>query len=489
MRAAIRPVVATLISAGAVLAAIPAQANVGDTSCADDALTCSKGTTTLHADSRDTIGTTADSGWWPKCNPPTPDGHCGKLVQASISIDLAAYPSSVDPLWTVDMGRGAVVDARWPTDQAFELTVPTAATKEGTFKITHTIIPNIHLYFEVLGFKLPVNYDATALMQKLATQWNYKAANSVNFLPWAIEPPVINLVPAPASSSTPLFETTIVDNDDWQIDLGLTAKTSPEFSYRTTKVTLGTGAPIVATDGSASLPMVDADYLDVPAVVEGEIKVKGDFDATPYGVITYKPWATSFDFDIGLIPGIPYTEKTPVAVKFPATTVHIPLPNVKAPKTVIDLGQVQIGSPAEKSVAIANTGELGASLSFKSDNPQFSMIDTVVAAPKTDYPLVIRFAPTGEGPQKATITVKSNDPDSPTQTFEVQAYGTLAPSDDGDSKGGTGGSGDLGDEEFEPGADTGCGCRTAPTHSSYGALGGLGLAALFFVRRRRQRAA
>lgn len=490
MRASIRPVVATLISVGAVFAAASAQADVVNTPCGASELTCSNGAAALKAESRDTILTTADSGWWPKCDPTEiePDGYCGKLVQAKVTLDLAAYPApAIEPLWMVDMGRGAVVDARWPTDQAFELTVPTATTKEGTFKIDHTIIPQVHLRFQVLGIKFPYTYDATPLVNNVAKKWNYRASKAVDFLPWAIasEPPVVNLVPAPASASTPLFDMRVYEseNGDWKIDLGLTAATNPEFSYRTTKVTLSGQSPITNNGESAKLPMVDADYLDVPAIVEGEITVKGTFDAKPFGVAKYKAVTVPIDVPIT---GIAYTEEKPIAVKFPATTVRIPLPNVKAPKSLVDLGRTQIGNPSTTNIEIKNTGEMGASLTFESDNPLFTVPEQAGVQAKTDYPLAVTFSPNEEGSQEATITVTSNDPDSPVQTFKVQAYGTLeAVEDDEGGRIPGGGDADDGDDLGVGAADSGCGCRTAPAPSSFGALGGLGLMALFFARRRR----
>ena len=63
-------------------------------------------------------------------------------------------------------------------------------------------------------------------------------------------------------------------------------------------------------------------------------------------------------------------------------------------------------------------------MTFKSSDAQFTVPgDTITVAPKSKYDLQIKFAPTNAGSAMADITVTSNDPDSPAQTFKIGANG------------------------------------------------------------------
>jgi MYXO-CTERM domain-containing protein len=109
---------------------------------------------------------------------------------------------------------------------------------------------------------------------------------------------------------------------------------------------------------------------------------------------------------------------------------------------------------------------------------------------KGKYELEVAFSPDADGPASATITVKSNDPDSPEQTFKIGANGADIESDDGEStgskKGQKPGEGVRGLEPIE--SD---GCSAAPAGTHHGTSGaaaalGLGLAVALASRRRRK---
>jgi uncharacterized protein (TIGR03382 family) len=174
---------------------------------------------------------------------------------------------------------------------------------------------------------------------------------------------------------------------------------------------------------------------------------------------------------------------------FPASIIHIPLPNVKVPSAAVAIGDVKAGGRATKKITIDSTGEMGAQLEFSSSDPRFSVPSGKVAvASKGKYELEVGFSPNADGPASATITVKSNDPDSPQQTFKIGANGADLGSDSED-----GADGKKGQRPGEgvPSLDPieSDGCSAAPMTSHHGASGvgalGLGLALALISRRRR----
>lgn len=482
-----RPALFTLVAVGASLAAAaPAKADVASGISCDTSLDCSsKGKTTLRAESRAPIMSTIGTGWIPACPNPA-EAHCDdRVVQVAVSIDLAALKTpSTEPLWSVDMQSAAVVNAAWPTPSEFQLTAPAGTTSDGTFKVSHTLVPSMKVYAQLGPLKQEFNYIPPT--DKVLPNFNYAATNTVLFAPWAIEQPVVNLVPAPAPSTVPLFETNLVDNDIFKMDVGLAAQTSPTFTYRTTKVQLQGATTITKDTLVGKLPMVDADYLELKADVEGEITVKGELIAAPYAAIkrigntNINPiLQPSFKYTGDGAPKTSYTNEYPVAVKFPSVTVRIALPNVKVQKS-LDMSTAQVGQRSEATVVIPNSGELAAKLKVESSDPQFTVEAPLGVDAKAQVPMKVRFAPTKEGEQTATITVRSTDPDSPVQTISVRAQASAVPAEP--------------EEEPKPVAagplaDSGCGCRTAaPTSTSsspLAALAGFAVALGLVARRRR----
>ncbi|MBX3192806.1 MAG: hypothetical protein KF819_37830 [Labilithrix sp.] len=496
MRAVVRSALLSVAAAAASASlATPALADVVDAPCDVKSLTCSRGGAALRAESRAPVMSSIGTGWVPACASPDPSGHCGsdQPVQVSISMDLAALPTpSTEPLWLVEMARTAVVEARWPSTKTFDLTIPTSKVTDGTFKVSHTLIPSVRVYATLLGFSREWTYDASRFLTEYASNFNYVATNSVQFPPWGFDAPVTNTVPSPSLTNTTLLNVKLINTTDNNVDLAVAAKTSPTFSYRTTKVTFGTGAPIgqiTQASKTAKLPMVDADFLELGADVEGEIEVTGELTAAPY-VAVNKIAGFPVPGGIGVLdlsgplnaPKKAYAATPPVSVKFPNVKVRLPLPNVKAPKS-IDVGTVQLGQNVEKPAKITNTGELGATMKFESSDPQFVVVASAETAKKSAYDLAIRFTPAKEGLQSATITVASNDPDQPSQIIAVTGNGTSVPVAANPPPSG---APDDEEEPFFKREDSGCGCRTAsPAGFSGAALGGLALLGALFARRRR----
>ena len=182
----------------------------------------------------------------------------------------------------------------------------------------------------------------------------------------------------------------------------------------------------------------------------------------------------------------------PIPVSFENTEIHVPLPNVKVSSASVNMGTLKAGQVSKQTVTIDSTGEMGGRLKFESSDPRFAVpVGEVLVGSKSKHALEVVFAPTNDGPASATITVRSNDPDSPEQTFRVAANGaSLHPAGEGDDERGGGKSKRTGGvKELEPPpSEEGCACATvgAGSFSAYAALAiGLGLAAI--VRRRRSR--
>jgi MYXO-CTERM domain-containing protein len=492
MRSAVRSTVLSFVAVGVSVWATPASADTAATACEATSLDCSRGATTLHAESRDAVISSIGTGWMAACATPDPAGHCGsdQPIQVLVSMDLAAIPTpSTEPLWMVEMARTAVVDAHWPSTKSFDLTLAKSKVLDGTFKVSHTLIPAVHVHASLLGLTKDWTYDASKFLIDYAANFHYKATNTVTFLPWAFDAKVTNIVPAPSLTTTELLNVKLINDGNNNVDLGLSASTTPTFEYTTTKVTLLGATPITPASKTAALAMSDADFLLLDADVEGEITVAGELIAAPYisinkiGGITVPGGLGVLDLtSLVNAPKKAYTAAPPVAVKFPRVKIRIPLPNVKAPASV-DLGSAQLGKSVEQPATIKNTGELAATMKFVSSDPQFTVVAAAGTDAKKDYALAIKFTPSKEGAQSATITVKSNDPDQPSQTIAVTANGTAVPVPPAAAP-----DAPPSDEPYGRQTDSGCGCHTVPVSSSSGALAGLALLGALALRRRRPRA-
>lgn len=415
-------------------------------------------------------------------------GPVSVKVGASIKVDPV---KNGGPLFTVDMPKGAVVQASWANDKKIVLKAANGAQTDGTVTVRHTLTPALNLEVSAFGATANFTYDATKLLNKLQDQlganatFNYDSKAAQPFAPWGFAK-VDTKLNAPSLDGSELFTLPmsilpdfISENMDGE--MGVRAITNPTFSYTSKTVKLsGADGMISAAGGEVSLAAVDGDFLETMVNLEGEMAVAGDMKIQPFISFT-KVFNTNISVTIPVTAySAPYTVPA-TKVTFQSVIAHIPLPNVKAPRQGVDLGAVKAGGQATKTVTIDNTGEKAASLSFKSSDPAFSVPGgTITIEPKGKYELQIKFASNTAGPASSEITVLSNDPDSPEQMFKVGANGADV--------------GAPGEEDGLPQAggegDSGCGCKTAGTSSlpSWAGFGMLGLGAVVFVRRRKNAA-
>ena len=461
---------ASLLGAVASFGATSAQADVsgGGAACDAASLTCSTGTAALNAKITSQFPTVIDSG----------EMSSGKIkVRARFTID----PVKGDTLLGITMPTGAVIAASWNEKGFINLKAVTDARALGTMNVHYTLTPSLEASIYGIG----INYNASQLINKIpGGKFNYDATATMQISPWGFAPSVLKGTMPAIDQSTIFaipFSTLGVSEGIVEGNLAIQAAANPTFTYTTKAVRLDSET-ISTADGVAKLAVGDADFLDLSASVSGEVQLGGTLDIRPvvkvdsvagiptFGLVKYS--FTAVSTKIGGSAAVP--------VQFENATIHIPLPNIKVPTATLAMGSVPSGKSAMKTVTIDSTGELGGKLTITSSDPQFTVPSgEQTVASKGKFDLKVSFRPTGDQPSSATITVKSNDPGEPEQTFKVAANG--APGADGEADGESGGMTGPQENSGCSVASTGSSNRTAGT---FGLLGlGLGLAAV--VRRRR----
>jgi hypothetical protein len=478
-RVGLASLVGSLATLGAVASAHADTAPApGAAGCDAASLTCSVGTAALHAEVKNQLPTPIDSG---------PMGSGKMQIRTRFTID----PVGSDPLVAIDMPKGALVEASWSEKGYVVVKTVADKTTMGTMGVHYTLTPSLEASIYGIG----VNYNASQLIDMLpGGKFNYDAKASAPILPWGFQAGAVN-VPAPSLDQSTLFALPFsdlgVDSGIVEGTLSIQAAAKPIFTYLTKNVRLDSGT-ITSADGSAKLVVGDDDFLDLNASVDGELSLGGSIDIRPvvkvdtvdgyptFGLVKY-----SFTAVTKSIAGA-----APVPVSFGQAQIHIPLPNLKVPTATVVMGSVKAGEQSEQAVSIDSTGELGGKLTFESSDPQFIVpAGEVRVDAKSKLPVKVVFKPTSDAAASATITVRSNDPDSPEQTFRVVANGASADpqGDDGATDGPR--AGGVKDLEAPPSDNAGCSMSAAGSASgSTAGLAGLmvGLGLVLGARRRRR---
>lgn len=387
------------------------------------------------------------------------------------------------PLFVVDMPKGANVEASWGSDKKIILKAQTGSSTDGLVTVRHTLTPSVDLTVKALGLSASFSYNADKLINKIpGARFNYDSKAQNAFAPWGFTK-VDTKLNAPDLSNAQLFSMDMGDlpefvSENFEGFFGVRAVTKPTFTYNTTKIVIS-GADGQISDASSELSIAasDGDYLEVMTAVEGSMTVTGGIGVQPF-VHFDQVFGQKLPMDVGYDV---YTKDftTPATpVNFQTVLVHIPMPNVRVPQSGISLGDVKDGGKATKKVTIQNTGEKEATMTFKSSNSAFNVPSGQVTIPsKGSYDLEVKFTNEGAGVASSTITVSSNDADSPEQAFKIGANGAdvSGPAEpEGQSKG-------------DVASDDGCGCKAAG-HSKTPGWAGFGLLALgavVAIRRRR----
>lgn len=471
-RSLVRVGVAVSIGSLAMATASVAKAAV---TCEQPSPTCSVGTSALSGTIAERLAGEIDSGWMDK-----------GLVK--IRTRFAIAPVKGEPLFTAVM-PAAIVEASW--SEKGSITPRPRTGGDGSMNVRYTLEPRLDA--SIYGVSL--SYDATELLAKVpGSSFGYDAKATNKISGWGF-------AAAKATAAAPALDQSTIFSLPFS-DLGISTSTAtrvlaiqavakPTFVYRTKEV-LFDSASVTSADGSAKLPAIDADALDVGALVSGELSVSGTLDVRPvvrvdtaygvstFGLVTYSFSVVSKSFD---------GEPTPVS--FERAQIHIPLPNVKAPTRPVDIGSARAGDRIERSVTIDNTGEMEAVFRVESSDPRFTVPSGELRiAPKSQLALPTAFAPSGDGPAAATITVRSNDPDSPEQTFRIAANGAPLEQVPDDEPSGDASNAPDGDEEGTstggaPAGSDGCTAGAAAPRSGVLAHAALVLGLVASIARRR----
>lgn len=464
---------AALVGGVAILASAQAHAA---TSCNPDTLTCVTGTADgLKGQIKQKLATEIDSGWMEK----------GPIkVRTRFTID----PVGSDPLAAVSMEKGALVEASWPEKGYVSLKPLTGDGASGAMNVHFTLTPSLDANIYGIG----VSYDASSLVNMIpGASFHYDSTGSTtSLLPWGF-------AGADAKANAPnLDQSTIfsigfdklgIDSGVAEGTLAIQASAKPTFHY-TTKSVRFDSETVTTADGVAKLPVGDADSLDITAYVSGEVALLGSLDVKPVVQIDSVDGYPTFGltkFSFSAVSKDLAENAKPTSIAFDKAVIHVPLPNVKVPSTPLDMGSAQPGQSTTKSVSIDSTGELDALLTITSSDPQFVVPSGQVRVKaKSKYDLAIAFKPSG-GPASADITVRSNDPDAPEQTFHVAANGASLNPDDPSSD--ASGEHKQGHDTIDPPSEnSGCSASSSSRGTTPGLASLLGILGVAFLARRRR---
>lgn len=467
------------------LTSVAAQAQAGDVDAngaggAASRVNTSVGSAALKYEQRSGLPTDIKTSW--AGLKPFP----GLTVAVNVGIKIDPVTNG-GPLFTVDMPKGANVEASWGTDKKIILKPQTGSQTDGLVTVRHTLTPSIELKLSGSLVNATFSYDATQLVNKLpGAKFAYDSKAQKQFAPWGFAS-VDTRLSAPDLANATLFSMDMDRLPDFvanNVDgyFGIRASTKPTFSYKTTKIVMsGADAEITNAADELTIPAIDGDYMEIMAAVEGEMSVTGSLGVQPFVHID-KIGQLNLSTDLGIDVYSKDYATPPTKVGFETAMVHIPMPNVHVPSKGIDVGMVKVGGQATKKVQIENSGEKEAQMTFKSSDPAFEVTnETVTVAPKSNYELTIKFSPTSASAAMADITILSSDADSPEQSFKIGANGADVGAEPTEAPGGV---------SSGPNADDGCGCIAAGRSSApgYAGFGLLGLGAVFLFRRRRNAA-
>ncbi len=421
-----------------------------------------------------------------------------------MSIFMAVNPvKGAGPLMKVEVPKGAVLEAHWTPQEKGRIKVKSllGGSTDGNLTIRYTIEPTVAVKIRLTSpvtFNADFTWSANDLINKIpGAKFNYDQKASSTFAPWGFAGVDVKADAPPSIDQSKIFGLPFQDISQSVADLvkgdvGLLLVTQPTFTYKTTKVGVaGADNAITSQDMEIGVPFTDGDYVELTTSVEGTVALAGKLQVKPVVTIAQvntgsagsPNWVnvnSNFSFSVA---SIDYTAPAPgagdIKVGFPVKLVHIPLPNVHPPDTGVDVGTAKKGGSVDGSATIRNSGELDAQVSFESSDPRFVVPSgTVKIDPKADYPVKITYNATDAEPATAEITIKSDDPDSPVQTFKVGANGADVGQPRRPSTSSSGG---------DTSSDSGCGCRTTGSSNTGSALAVVGLGALAVLATRRRR--
>lgn len=337
-------------------------------------------------------------------------------------------------------------------------------------------------------------------------QINFHVLGGAAFDPWAFKPKVVSA--SAFTDSVQLFAIDVLSlaGIPSQVASGgvkLKVKGELKATYWTEKINVTAAkpaaqvmpiAPITVEDGTTQHGYKEGAYVEYDVNPDGVVHYDGVIHLIPAFYIS----VLGQDFDM---PVYDYPITIPIGdqdFNFDKIRVHVPLPDVPPlASKIYDFGQVDVGSSKKLDVTLSNVGEAKARAVVSVDQSMaaiFKVLSTTVALdPSKSEDIQIRFAPKALGAFSTTMTIASNDPDSPLQT--VQLKGEAVPPGTAPTTGDDAGGDDAGFEPSEAGAgfyndqqDGACGCRVVGTkeRSTLPMWAGLALLGAAIVTRRRR---
>jgi hypothetical protein len=242
----------------------------------------------------------------------------------------------------------------------------------------------------------------------------------------------VRCTPTASGSASAVIRISSNDPDNPQVDLTYTCNT-PAPKITTAVANSGSfGDVCVGTFKDLNLTINNSGGCDllvsnivsnsgefiVPGVLSYPIVVHaGDSVAVPIRFQPTSPGAKSAL--ISIVSNDPMTPSKVVGVSGNAPTGDIRITGST------DFGDVCAGAIAEKTISVCNVGLCDLRVVSVSVNcPDFTIINNPFPAKVShDFcvPVIVRFTPTSCGPKTCTLTIISDDPDSPTNTLTLTA--------------------------------------------------------------------
>ncbi|MCU0658623.1 MAG: choice-of-anchor D domain-containing protein [Polyangiaceae bacterium] len=413
-------------------------------------------------------------------------------------------------------------DVYWPQAGKLQL-IPRQPPKEGgTFTFAYTLKPTFSIFMDALGQQIFFTIDPTQILDVLdksgtVKEFKSSASGDCRFAPFAFDPPVICKAKAiPGTVFSFGLSDIGIDIDKFaKISLGMDVTTSDvQFTWQTTEILVTDPAasaddqppPITKDNPSTSISYTGGGKLGPTAQAKGKLTYKGMTALYPtIATEEIAGFAIKFKWPIDVGAELPFEGEIPYALN--PTTVDILLPDLSVSTKVnsdgdVDFGTVEVGQQKAQNVTLENSGlmevvgDVVSSLGseFKVSKTNFNLKPDGEELNKDTFS--ITFIPKKSGEVKATVFVKSNDPDEPERIIKVKGFGKMPsepePEPEPEPEAGSGGTGgkktNTGNSVTEEtsASDGGCGCRAAgtPPARSAGSLALLALAALGLRRRR-----
>lgn len=256
---------------------------------------------------------------------------------------------------------------------------------------------------------------------------------------------------------------------DAQVDLTATYITD-RIVIRTTDGVEVPGGALVQADGQSTTPAIGGPSIDLDVNPEGHV----DYDGTLHLIPAFYVSLLGQNWNIP-VADVPIPFSTAQDWIFEPVRVHVPLPDVLVPPTEIDFGEVLVGDELARAFDVENNGEATGYAFVMVDDPSvFSLDEPVLTlAPGTGLTSLVRFAPTQGGHFEATVTVASNDPDTPSTLFKIRGDGVPL-------------STEILDAPEEVSQDGSCACEVVGTQKSGTDIAGLTFLAFFALGARRR---